>query len=215
MSEVTLSTRVCSSCLRQLALLNFSIRSDAPHLRRGQCTDCRILKSKLHRTKNKSLLLAKSKTYYQNNKQRVLQRQRTHKRENPERVNEVQRRARLKHKPKAMLRYKNYYAAHKADYAARCRARENQIAIAIPPWVTSQQRRDLNNFYVNCPKGFEVDHIWPLKHNLCFGLHIIQNLQYLPKAANRAKHNKLPTEWSYVGWMKENYTREKNRLKYS
>lgn len=43
-------------------------------------------------------------------------------------------------------------------------------------------------FYLNCPKGYEVDHIIPLSKG---GPHDIKNLQYLTVAENRRKGNLL------------------------
>jgi hypothetical protein len=46
----------------------------------------------------------------------------------------------------------------------------------------------LQEFYLNCPKGYEVDHIIPVSKG---GLHTPENLQYLTRSENRKKSNKL------------------------
>ena len=46
----------------------------------------------------------------------------------------------------------------------------------------------LQNFYLNCPIGYEVDHIVPISKG---GLHCLSNLQYLTISENRRKSNKL------------------------
>ena len=39
-----------------------------------------------------------------------------------------------------------------------------------------------------------VDHIWPITHDECSGLHVPWNLQILTASENSRKNNKLPTE---------------------
>jgi len=46
----------------------------------------------------------------------------------------------------------------------------------------------LQEFYLNCPKGYEVDHIIPISKG---GLHSLENLQYLTISENRKKSNKI------------------------
>ena len=46
----------------------------------------------------------------------------------------------------------------------------------------------LQEFYANCPIGYEVDHIIPISKG---GLHSLSNLQYLPWLENRRKSNKV------------------------
>ena len=46
----------------------------------------------------------------------------------------------------------------------------------------------LQQFYLECPKGHEVDHIVPISKG---GLHCLENLQYLTISENRRKSNKI------------------------
>lgn len=59
---------------------------------------------------------------------------------------------------------------------------------AMPKWVNKQELRTL---YENCPVGFHVDHIIPLKNSLVCGLHVPWNLQYLSASENLKKHNHI------------------------
>lgn len=56
-----------------------------------------------------------------------------------------------------------------------------------PKWANINKIKD---FYLNCPKGYHVDHIIPLKGKNISGLHIETNLQYLPAEENLKKGNR-------------------------
>jgi len=66
------------------------------------------------------------------------------------------------------------------EISARRRARiRNQT-----PKLTKEEKRKLQEFYLNCPKGYEVDHIQAIANG---GLHHPDNLQILTKSENRKK----------------------------
>lgn len=63
-------------------------------------------------------------------------------------------------------------------------------ALATPKWVNIEE---IANFYMNCPDGYEVDHIEPIIGENSCGLHVLWNLQYLKKNKHlnkTKKHNK-------------------------
>jgi len=66
--------------------------------------------------------------------------------------------------------------------------RKGRIKDATPIWAN---KRDIRLFYVNCPDGFHVDHIIPLRGKIVSGLHVLENLQYLPATENLNKSNKF------------------------
>ena len=57
-----------------------------------------------------------------------------------------------------------------------------------PPWADPEAIRV---FYEGCPAGHHVDHTVPLQGKLISGLHVLENLQYLPAAENIAKGNRI------------------------
>lgn len=89
----------------------------------------------------------------------------------------------------------NYYNKNKESWSGYNANRRARIEKAIPPWADLQA---IQNIYNNCPEGYHVDHIYPLKGENSCGLHVENNLQYLPKADNLRKGNKLPEEVPHI-----------------
>ena len=57
-----------------------------------------------------------------------------------------------------------------------------------PTWANQEKIQEM---YTNCPEGYHVDHILPLQGELVSGLHVENNLQYLPASKNISKGNKF------------------------
>jgi len=62
----------------------------------------------------------------------------------------------------------------------------------IPLWISDEEMSLIKKFYINCPKGYTVDHIIPLLGKTISGLHTIKNLQYLTLIENSKKNNSFP-----------------------
>jgi hypothetical protein len=56
-----------------------------------------------------------------------------------------------------------------------------------PVWANIQE---INRIYKECPKGFHVDHIYPLKSKYMCGLHVENNLQIISATENICKGNR-------------------------
>lgn len=69
--------------------------------------------------------------------------------------------------------------AEKAVYKSRVRK-------STPKWA---DKKALFEVYKNRPEGMHVDHIIPLRGKYVCGLHIAENLQYLPREVNMKKSN--------------------------
>lgn len=67
----------------------------------------------------------------------------------------------------------------KAIYKSRLRK-------AMPAWA---DRQAIRRIYQNRPEGMHVDHIVPIRGEMVCGLHVENNLQYLPSEINMKKSN--------------------------
>ncbi len=84
-------------------------------------------------------------------------------------------------------RFNIYYEANKVEIISRVTIRNALKLSRIPKWANLDKIKEL---YKNCPKGFHVDHIVPLQGRKVCGLHVENNLQYLPAKDNLVKSNK-------------------------
>lgn len=81
----------------------------------------------------------------------------------------------------------NNPSAKNADTAARRCAKMKRT----PNW---SDRKRIREIYAGCPANHHVDHIIPLRGELVSGLHVPDNLQYLPAAENIRKNNHYSLE---------------------
>jgi hypothetical protein len=91
--------------------------------------------------------------------------------------------------------YANQYAILKARHPetlrtnwARKRANRRN---AVPKWLTVEHKRQIKEFYKNCPQGYHVDHIVPIAGKNVTGFHVPWNLQYLTAEENIKKGNRV------------------------
>jgi len=146
----------------------------------NECVECRAEKNKELKqkqidwsAKNKERKLAISKLRYLEQAEKERLRSRTKYAKNPEKVRETNRKWANKN-PKFWTEYGAY--------------RRAKLRNRTPKWADLLKIKEL---YSNCPKGYHVDHIIPLQGKLVSGLHVENNLQYLPAAENLRKFNRF------------------------
>lgn len=98
------------------------------------------------------------------------------------RLNKVQIRA----------KQKKYYKNNPEIFFAGKAKRRAALLQRTPKWLTPKQLQQIKDFYINCPEGMTVDHIYPLQGEYISGLHHPDNLQYLTKSENCSKQNSCP-----------------------
>ena len=82
------------------------------------------------------------------------------------------------------------WAARNRWYSAADRAYRR--ALASHP-IPAADKLEIDGMYLFCNlfPQFEVDHIVPVKGDMVCGLHVLSNLQVIPRAENRRKSNKF------------------------
>jgi hypothetical protein len=80
------------------------------------------------------------------------------------------------------------YRKNKAEYLARNAVRRGIVRQQTPGWA---DMKAIAAFYAACPPGYHVDHVIPLRGKTVNGLHVLENLQYLPAHENMRKHNRV------------------------
>jgi hypothetical protein len=66
--------------------------------------------------------------------------------------------------------------------------RKKRYRLATPQWVNMDA---LLRFVEDCPESHHIDHIIPLRGTTVCGLHVLENLQYLPAQENLSKNNRI------------------------
>lgn len=164
--------KTCNRCLKTKTLQEFSKALSCKDGFRNYCKECQSAKKKEWYEQNKEHVLAKTAVWHENN---------------PEKVREAKQKWANSHKQYASEYKKQYVKEHKNLINAHTSARRKRVQQRTPAW---SNRKDLVAFYLNCPPGYHVDHIIPLNGKNVSGLHVLNNLQYLPAVENLQKGNK-------------------------
>ena len=160
----------CKNCCleKRLKYVKFAKRYIKEYYHRNKD---KILKANKERyLKNKNRYLANQKKYYQKNKEHIAIINKEWRENNREKSNGIKNRWKKRNPGKS-----NHYTV----------LRRMRIKNQVPENADLEAIRE---FYKNCPKDMEVDHITPVSKG---GLHTIENFQYLTPEENRIKSNKL------------------------
>lgn len=149
----------CYACDTVKPLCEFNKNKSITDGHCSECKECKRIKDKVYREKNKELLKERSKQY------------------------------KRKHKEKDITRFR----AKHCLYSNERRISKIQSRLSLKKY-----KAEMDEIYLKCPEGYEVDHIVPLINSNVCGLHVPWNLQYLPIFENRSKGNKFIPELGIV-----------------
>jgi len=154
---------------------------------------------KAYREANKEKLKASRKAWYEVNKEKVKDYNEAYNEANKEKnkaskrvwyeANKEKMKAYYEVNKEKMKAYHRQYTKNNKglnnSYSSKKRA--NKIK-ATPSWANLEKIKEI---YKNCPEGYHVDHIYPLRSKYVCGLHVENNLQYLTAKENMEKSNKI------------------------
>jgi len=160
--------KICRICKQLKNLTEYSPRKNAKDGTRNECRKCANLNHKKYRQtpeykikQSKNYKKWYTKEYYQEYRKKN--------------IDKIRKNARKWAKENQAVRTANENARRASKLNA----------------TLGNYKKELKVIYLNCPKGYHVDHIIPLKNNNVCGLHVPWNLQYLPALENISKGNKL------------------------
>lgn len=88
-------------------------------------------------------------------------------------------------------KHKRWKRKYDTEYNRKNLTRKEMQRRATPKGYAVER---IKEFYTLCPINHHVDHIIPLNGTNVCGLHVLENLQYLPAGENLKKGNNMPDD---------------------
>lgn len=166
----------CIDCKITKELSDFYITKKETLQYRRECKSCTKARNLKTRVKNRHLHNEQKKVYRKNNKDKIAESGKRYREDNKDRIK---------------LYQQNHLKNNREYYRNKSAKRRTFLKTSL---IYKNEEKDIKHFYKNCPEGYHVDHIIPLKNKEVCGLHCLKNLQYLPKKENLRKGNKFNSE---------------------
>lgn len=165
-----------------------------------------LVRSNRWRENNRERVRELSRARYAANKEARRQQAKKYRQRDPDRHKAINQRSRAKHREQRLQDAKEYKRKNAAKVAETARLwreqnivkvyalnaqRKKAIKLRTPVWA---DKKAMLHFYMQRPSGYEVDHIIPLQGDAVSGLHVLENLRYLPAKENHIKNRFFAVE---------------------
>ena len=157
-------------------------------------------RAKKFRLENADHVKKVQKENYEKNKEQISQKAKIYRQKNIEKLAERSRIYYEKNKDKISKYHKTWREENRGLSNAMSKEAKLSRLKRTPSWCEKHEIRDI---YKDCPTGYQVDHIIPLRGKNVSGLHVASNLQYLTDKENHVKRNKFKEEYLFINAKKQ------------
>ena len=175
-----MNQKLCTKC-GEMKLLDDLVKDKGrKDGRRSVCKECTKIVKRTWRQRNRDKVVETSKKWAESHQDKIFKSKKKWHTQHPEKVKIAQNRWNLNNLDKFRSIQRN---------ASAKRRELTKVAILF----SNADMELLKMIYLNCPKGYHVDHITPLSKG---GKHHPDNLQYLPAVINLKKNTSLDYDYS-------------------
>ena len=158
------------------------------------------MRAKKFKLENADHIKKQLKEYHEKNKEYIKERRKIYRQKNIEWLTEKSKIYYEKNKEARSKYHKAWREKNRGLSNALSKEAKLSRLKRTPSWF---EKNEIKEIYKDCPTGYQVDHIIPLRGKNVSGLHVASNLQYLTEKENHVKRNKFKEEYLFINAKKQ------------